>query len=150
MPNGGQAQASPQRDTHDAADAPALFSGGVEHITSELACKKKDGQVTYFNGHMPVFQAVSDVPNGGVLFALPALLAIGLLHQAHKYFYHQTSVLSTDYRSDPGPVAAAMFARWSQENFFKYMREHRDWTGLLTMDSDSLVVNPAPEIADSA
>jgi prepilin-type processing-associated H-X9-DG protein len=37
---------------------------------------------------------------------------------------HQTSVLSTDYRSDPGPVAAAMFARWSQENFFKYMREH--------------------------
>jgi hypothetical protein len=31
---------------------------------------------------------------------------------------HQTSVLSTDYRSDPGPVAAAMFARWSQENFF--------------------------------
>jgi prepilin-type processing-associated H-X9-DG protein len=37
---------------------------------------------------------------------------------------HQTAVLSTDYRADPGPVAAAMFARWSQENFFKYMREH--------------------------
>jgi prepilin-type processing-associated H-X9-DG protein len=37
---------------------------------------------------------------------------------------HQTSVLSTDYRSDPAPVAAAMFARWSQENFFRYMREH--------------------------
>ena len=34
----------------------------------------------------PVFQAVSDVPNGGVLFALPALLAVGLLHQARKYF----------------------------------------------------------------
>jgi hypothetical protein len=34
----------------------------------------------------PVFQSVSDVPNGGVLFALPALLAVGLLHQAHKYF----------------------------------------------------------------
>ena len=28
---------------------------GVEHITSELAFEKKDGQVTYFNGHMPVF-----------------------------------------------------------------------------------------------
>jgi transposase len=27
----------------------------VEHITSELAFEKKDGQVTYFNGHMPVF-----------------------------------------------------------------------------------------------
>jgi predicted nucleic acid-binding Zn-ribbon protein len=37
---------------------------------------------------------------------------------------HQTAVLSSDYRSDLGPVAAAMFARWSQENFFKYMREH--------------------------
>ena len=34
----------------------------------------------------PVFHAVSDVPNGGVLFALPALLAVGLLHQARKYF----------------------------------------------------------------
>ena len=34
----------------------------------------------------PEFQAVSDVPNGGVLFAVPALLAVGLLHQAHKYF----------------------------------------------------------------
>ena len=34
----------------------------------------------------PAFQAASDVPNGGVLFALPALLAVGLLHQAHRYF----------------------------------------------------------------
>jgi transposase len=32
-----------------------LFPDGVEHITSELAFEKKDGQVTYFNGHMPVF-----------------------------------------------------------------------------------------------
>ena len=32
-----------------------LFPDGVEHITPELAFEKKDGQVTYFNGHMPVF-----------------------------------------------------------------------------------------------
>ncbi len=32
-----------------------FFPDGVEHITSELACEKKHGQVTYFNGHMPVF-----------------------------------------------------------------------------------------------
>ena len=32
-----------------------LFPDGVEHITSELAFEKKDGQVTYFNGNMPVF-----------------------------------------------------------------------------------------------
>ncbi len=32
-----------------------FFPDGVEHITPELAFEKKDGQVTYFNGHMPVF-----------------------------------------------------------------------------------------------
>ena len=32
-----------------------LFPDGVEHITSELAFERKDGQVTYFNGHMPLF-----------------------------------------------------------------------------------------------
>jgi hypothetical protein len=32
-----------------------MFPNGVTHITSELAFEKKDGQVTYFNGHMPVF-----------------------------------------------------------------------------------------------
>lgn len=36
----------------------------------------------------------------------------------------QTSILSTDYRRDLGRIASAMFARWSQENFFRYMREH--------------------------
>jgi len=32
---------------------------------------------------------------------------------------HQTSILSTDYRSNITTAAAAMFARWHQENFFK-------------------------------
>jgi len=32
-----------------------FFPEGVEHITSDLAFEKKDGRVTYFNGHMPVF-----------------------------------------------------------------------------------------------
>jgi transposase len=32
-----------------------LFPEGVTHITTELAFLKKDGRVTYFNGHMPVF-----------------------------------------------------------------------------------------------
>ena len=39
-----------------------LFPDGVEHITSELAFEKRDGQVTYFNGNMPVFiHAENDV-----------------------------------------------------------------------------------------
>lgn len=37
---------------------------------------------------------------------------------------HQTSVISTDYQSNATRLAARMFARWSQENFFKYMREN--------------------------
>ena len=60
---------------------------------------------------------------------------------------HQTSVLSTDYRSDPGPMAAAMFARWSQENFFKYMREHYGLDRLIDYATEEIpdttkVVNP--------
>lgn len=37
---------------------------------------------------------------------------------------HQTPVISTDYQTDATRLAARMFARWSQENFFKYMREN--------------------------
>ena len=37
-----------------------FFPDGVEHITSELAVEKKDGRVTYFNGHMPVFIHAED------------------------------------------------------------------------------------------
>ena len=32
-----------------------MFPTGVTHMTSELAFEKKDGGITYFNGHMPVF-----------------------------------------------------------------------------------------------
>lgn len=37
---------------------------------------------------------------------------------------HQTAILSTNYQADYSTLAASMFARWSQENFFKYMRQH--------------------------
>ena len=33
-----------------------------------------------------VFQCADDIPNGGVLCALPALLAIGLLRHAESHF----------------------------------------------------------------
>ena len=32
-----------------------IFPDGVTHITEQLAFMKENGQVTYFNGHMPVF-----------------------------------------------------------------------------------------------
>lgn len=37
---------------------------------------------------------------------------------------HQTSILATDYQAGLALIGASMFARWSQENYFKYMREH--------------------------
>ena len=35
---------------------------------------------------------------------------------------HQTSILSTNYLAKEAIIAGSMFARWSQENYFKYMR----------------------------
>jgi len=60
---------------------------------------------------------------------------------------HQTSVISTDYSSDLKPMASAMFARWSQENFFKYMRNHFNLDQLIEYSTEKipetiLVVNP--------
>ncbi len=59
----------------------------------------------------------------------------------------QTSILSTDYLEDLGPMAAAMFARWSQENFFRYMREHYGLDRLVDYGTEEIpetvrVVNP--------
>jgi transposase-like protein len=40
-----------------------IFPEGSTHITSELAFEKRDGQVTYFNGQMPIFRHdEKDVP----------------------------------------------------------------------------------------
>jgi hypothetical protein len=32
-----------------------VFPAGTTHITPELAFEKRDGQVVYFNGHLPVY-----------------------------------------------------------------------------------------------
>jgi hypothetical protein len=60
---------------------------------------------------------------------------------------HQTAILSTDYRSDFAPLSGAMFARWSQENFFKYAREHYGLDRLVDYRTEVIseplqVVNP--------
>jgi hypothetical protein len=60
---------------------------------------------------------------------------------------HQTAILCTDYRSPTAPLAVAMFARWSQENFFKYAREHFGLDRLVTYRTEEIseplrVVNP--------
>jgi hypothetical protein len=59
----------------------------------------------------------------------------------------QTSVLSTNYVAMMGAIAGAMFARWSQENFFKYMRENYSLDALADYSTESIpdatrIVNP--------
>ena len=61
---------------------------------------------------------------------------------------HQTSILSTDYRHDITRQSAAMFARWNQENFFKYMRQHYGLDrlveyGVSPLPETTQLVNPA-------
>jgi len=61
---------------------------------------------------------------------------------------HQTSIVATDYVSELIPIAVAMFARWGQENFFRYMREHYGLDRLISYDTEPIpdtvrVVNPA-------
>jgi hypothetical protein len=61
---------------------------------------------------------------------------------------HQTSILSTNYRADLTVLAASMFARWSQENFYKYMRQHYNLDrlveyGVEEIPDSVLTVNPA-------
>jgi hypothetical protein len=60
---------------------------------------------------------------------------------------HQTAILSTDYRSETARLAGAMFFRWSQENFFRYMRQHYSLDSLVDYRTEVIpetapVVNP--------
>ena len=67
---------------------------------------------------------------------------------------HQSSILSTDYRSDLTRIAVAMFARWCQEIFFKYMRQHYNLDRLIEYQTEPIpdttrVINPAWRQLDS-
>lgn len=55
---------------------------------------------------------------------------------------HQTSILSSDHKSDHGQVAGGLFKRWSQENFFKYMLENFGIDRLIEYET-----KPIPETA---
>lgn len=66
----------------------------------------------------------------------------------------QTSILSTNYQADYALLAVSMFARWSQENFYKYMRQHYDLDRLAEYGTESVpdpiqAVNPAWRRLDS-
>jgi len=61
---------------------------------------------------------------------------------------HQVSIVSTNFGGDAASQAAALMARWSQENFFKYMREHFGLDALVQYGTEQIpatvtVLNPA-------
>jgi hypothetical protein len=60
---------------------------------------------------------------------------------------HQTPIITTDYQTGMRALAPHMFARWCQENFFRYMREQFNLDRVITyklqgMDGTVSVVNP--------
>ena len=67
---------------------------------------------------------------------------------------HQTSIISTHYTMDFIRISASMFARWSQDNFFRYMRQHYNIDGLVDYCLEDIpdatpVVNPDYRQLDS-
>jgi len=61
---------------------------------------------------------------------------------------HQTAVITTAQSLGTTVIAARMFSRWCQENFFAYMMQHYDIDGLVEygvdeIPSTTMVVNPA-------
>jgi hypothetical protein len=67
---------------------------------------------------------------------------------------HQTSILTTNFQAPMPTLAASLFARWSQENFFRYMREHYSLDRLIEYGTEPipdaiLVVNPQWRKLDS-
>lgn len=60
----------------------------------------------------------------------------------------QVSIVSTNFSGDAASQAVALMARWSQENYFKYMREHFGLDALVQYGTEEIpasvtVLNPA-------
>lgn len=60
---------------------------------------------------------------------------------------HQTIIITTNFKEDIIKLASLMFSRWSQENFFKYMRECYGLDRLIeygveAIDPKTIVTNP--------
>ena len=60
---------------------------------------------------------------------------------------HQTAIITNNRQLKAKEIAGRMFARWSQENFFRYLIQDYDFDkmvsyGIETIDMDKMVVNP--------
>ncbi len=66
---------------------------------------------------------------------------------------HQTTIVSTEYKNESFSLGIRMFARWCQENFFRYMMEHFNIDALADYsieraDETKRIVNPAYRTID--
>ncbi len=64
------------------------------------------------------------------------LLSCGQITRLDPTAGHQTQILMTGGGEDPAAIADLMFSRWSQENFFRYMRAHYGLDALATSEDD--------------
>lgn len=60
---------------------------------------------------------------------------------------HQTSIITTNKKLNTKTIAIKMFSRWTQENFFKYLKENYDMDKISynivnQIDDEVVVVNP--------
>src|SRR5712671_572748 len=67
---------------------------------------------------------------------------------------HQTAILTTNFQAPLATLAASLFARWCQENFFRYMREHYGLDRLVEYGTEMIpdavsLVNPQWRTLDS-
>src|SRR5207237_2907025 len=67
---------------------------------------------------------------------------------------HQTSMLTSNFQSPMTTLAVSLFARWSQENFFRYMTQHYGLDRLVEYGTETIpdavsVVNPQWRTLDS-
>ena len=67
---------------------------------------------------------------------------------------HQASMLSTNFQAAMTSLGVSLFARWCQENFFRYMREHFGLDRLVEYGTETIpdtisVVNPEWRKRDS-
>ena len=69
------------KSARNAIDAAAPLGMGATDVLGRIATS-----IFRCEASVPVFSSCKDVSNGGVLLALPALLAVGLLTQTEKYF----------------------------------------------------------------
>ena len=93
---------------------------------------------------MPLAERESVMSNGVTIRQIRKLTGTG----------HQVPIVTTNFVMATERLAAAMFGRWSQENYFKYMREHYGLDRLAEyavgpVPATVSVVNPARRTLDA-